>query len=72
MPQWHNDNIEICAPIVTAIKDVCADLGNAAFVETEGLQSNSEKVGNDDTIHFSREALCLLGHRYYDAFCGME
>ena len=69
VPQWYNDNIKICKPIVTAIKDVCTDAGHAAFVETEGLQSNSEKTGNDDTIHFSREALYLLGHRYYDVFC---
>ena len=68
VPQWYNDNIEICKPIVTAIKDVCADIGNAVFVETDGLQSNSEKVGNDDTIHFSREALYKLGNRYYDKF----
>ncbi|MCL2820772.1 MAG: sialate O-acetylesterase [Oscillospiraceae bacterium] len=66
---WKNDNIEICKPIITAIKDVCADIENAAFVDTDGLQSNSEKTGNDDTIHFSREALYQLGNRYYAAFC---
>lgn len=69
VPLWYKDNEEICKPIVTAIRDVCSDIGNAAFVETEGLQSNSEKVGNDDTIHFSREALYQLGERYYDEFC---
>jgi hypothetical protein len=68
VPQWYNENTDICIPIVKAIRDVCADIGHAAFVETDGLQSNNEKVGNDDTIHFSREALYYLGHRYYDAF----
>jgi len=66
--QWYKENIEICTPIVTAIRDVCSTIGHAGFVETDGLQSNNEKVGNDDTIHFSREALYILGHRYYDAF----
>ena len=66
--QWYNENIEICVPIITAIRDVCSDIGYAAFVETDGLLSNNEKVGNDDTIHFSREALYVLGHKYYDAY----
>ena len=68
VPQWYNENIDICIPIVKAIRDVCADIGYAAFVESDGLQSNNEKVGNDDKIHFSREALYFLGHRYYNAF----
>jgi len=68
VPQWYNENKDICIPIVKAIRDVCADIGHAVFVETDGLQSNNEKVGNDDTIHFSREALYYLGYRYYDAF----
>jgi len=66
--KWYNENIDVCKPIKTAIKDVCADIGNAAFVETGGLTSNSEETGNDDIIHFSREALYELGYRYYDAF----
>jgi len=65
---WYNENEEICKPIVTAIKDVCNDIGHSAFIETEGLQSNHEKVGDDDMIHFSREALYFLGHRYFNAF----
>jgi len=68
VPQWYKENTEISLPIVTAIRDVCADIGHAAFVESDGLQSNDEKVGNGDIIHFSREALYFLGHRYYDAF----
>jgi len=69
---WYKDNIEACNPIVTAIKDVCTDIGNAAFVETNGLTSNSEVTGNDDTIHFSREALYLLGQRYFNAYCTLS
>jgi len=65
---WRNENMETCLPIITAIRDVCSDIGHAAFVETDGLQSNAEKTGNDDTIHFCREALNQLGHRYFNAF----
>jgi len=64
---WRNENMESCKPIITAIRDVCSDIGFAAFVETDGLHSNAEETGNDDTIHFSREALNQLGHRYYRA-----
>jgi len=67
--QWIKNNLETCIPIVTAIKDVCKDIGNAAFVESDGLTSNDEVLGNGDEIHFSREALYELGHRYYDAYC---
>jgi len=71
VPKWYNENTSVCKPIIAAIKDVCADIGNAAFVETDGLTSNAEVTGNDDIIHFSREALYKLGHRYYDAFCAV-
>jgi len=66
--KWYNENTDICKPIVTAIRDVCSDIGHAAFVETDGLTSNSEITGNDDIIHFSREALYELGNRYYNAY----
>ena len=69
--KWYNENIDVCKPIVTAIKDVCTDIGHAVFVETGGLTSNAEVTGNDDIIHFSREALYELGRRYYDAFCAI-
>jgi len=66
---WKKKNIDVCTPIVTAIKDVCKDIENAAFVESDGLTSNDEALGDGDDIHFSREALYKLGHRYYDAYC---
>lgn len=72
--QWRDDNAGICAPVLDAIRAVCRDCGNAAFVETDGLLSNrqqSEQDGRtviDDTIHFSRRALYTLGKRYFDAY----
>lgn len=66
--QWKMENIAICEPVIRAIKDVCIKLGNAGFVETSDLQSNDQKIGNGDVIHFSREDLNVLGVRYFNAF----
>jgi len=69
--QWKSMNEAICDPVVRAMRDVCAT-GNGKFVETCGLESNMQAVGNEDTIHFSREALYQLGSRYFEAFCEIE
>ena len=66
--QWVGENAEICKPVVGAIHDLCRDLRNAKFVETNGLLSNAQKLGTDDTIHFCRNALYELGRRYFHAF----
>lgn len=65
---WKMDNLAICEPVIAAIRDVCENKGNAKFVETDNLQSNDQKIGNQDSIHFSREAIYELGHRYFEAF----
>ena len=72
--QWKLDNIEICTPVVDAIRAVCREYSYCAFVESEGLLSNAQ-VGLDpvldkqsDTIHFSRPALYELGIRYFEQF----
>jgi len=68
--EWKNATFdpEVEVPAVQAIRDVCADIGYAAFVETSELHSNNQDTGNEDTIHFSREALNLLGVKYFNAF----
>ena len=43
----------------------------AAFVETDGLLSNAQKFGGTDNIHFCRDALNLLGRRYFAAFASL-
>ncbi len=67
--QWKMDNIQICVPIIEAIKEVCENIGNAQFVETNELRSNDQMIGNGDTIHFCREALNQLGEKYFNAYC---
>ena len=70
--QWKMENIAICEPVIAATKDVCTKLGNAGFVETSDLQSNDQKVGNGDVIHFCREDLNVLGVRYFNIYCEIE
>jgi len=66
--EWKNKNLLIAESVSQAIKDVCNDIGFAAFVETSELHSNNQDTGCGDDIHFSREALNLLGIKYFKAF----
>ena len=55
---WKGLNIEVCTPVVDAIRAVCRDCGNGGFVETDGLLSNRQELdynplGWEDEIHFS-------------------
>lgn len=70
---WASENMEIAFPIVKAIRDVCSKYGHGAFVETDGLLSNSQELGRwtlgwDDNIHFSRKSVYVLGKRYFEAY----
>ena len=66
--EWKNQNIGIAGPIVETIRQVCDECEMSAFVETNDLPSNNQKIGNGDEIHFCRESLCELGCRYFSAF----
>ena len=65
--QWARENQPACDHIQAAIRAV-AEQTNGAYVETADLRSNDQKCGDGDTIHFCREDLRELGHRYYAAF----
>lgn len=65
---WKSKNLALCEPIITAIKQVLAECGKSAFVETADLLSNDQKVQNGDDIHFCRQSQHILGRRYFDAF----
>lgn len=69
--EWKNQNIGIAGPIVETIRQVCDECEMSAFVETNDLPSNNQKIGNGDEIHFCRESLCELGCRYFSAFEGL-
>ena len=66
--EWKNENLAAAEPIAQAIREVCAHIGHATFVETAELHSNNQDTGCGDTIHFSREALNLLGAKYFVAY----
>jgi hypothetical protein len=65
---WKNTKLDVCEPLIAKIKEACANLGSSAFVETDGLLSNHQKIENKDIIHFCRQSLSDLGERYYEAF----
>ena len=76
VPEWRDANPAACAPVSGASRDVCNSIGRAAFVESDGLTSNYQAVGEvngggPDSIHFSREALYEFGQRYFDAYLGI-
>ncbi len=64
--EWYLKNKTQCDAVLRAIKEVCAKHGG--FVETAGLKSNNEKIGNGDDIHFCREASHILGKKYFEAY----
>ena len=65
---WKSKNMEISEPIINMIKAVVKNCGNAGFVETSDLLSNNQKLGNGDEVHFCREALYVLGERYFECY----
>ena len=71
VPRWNEWLGKFSAVIADAMREVCSEVGNAAFVETAGLLSNQEQNGGWDIIHFSRDALNKLGARYFEAYRGI-
>ncbi|MBE5739383.1 MAG: sialate O-acetylesterase [Clostridiales bacterium] len=66
--EWKSKNLDSCEPIVNVIRMVVKECGYAGFVETADLLSNNQKTGNGDDIHFCRQALHVLGRRYFDMY----
>lgn len=69
---WKSKHFEDADRVTRAIREVLDRIGHTAFVSSEGLMSNDRKMGNGDDIHFCREALYELGHRYFKAFASIE
>lgn len=66
--EWYEKNLAACDAVLSAIRDCLKDAGSSGFVESKGLLSNNQKVGNGDDIHFCREAQYTLGGKYYDEY----
>ncbi len=67
--EWYLKNKAPCDAVLQAIREVCKEHGG--FVKTSGLKSNDEQTGNGDDIHFCRDALHILGQKYYDTYKGI-
>ena len=65
--EWFEQYKESCIPILQVIRDVTKQ-AKGIFIETDDLLSNNQKTGDDDPIHFCRESLYTLGHRYFEAY----
>ena len=66
--EWWDQNVESCNAILRATRDVCEADGYAGVASSFGLQSNNERHGNKDVIHFCRYACKELALRYFDIF----
>ena len=71
VPEWIPTRLENCLGLARVYRQISSDNQKAAFVESDGLLSNNQMMNNGDNIHFCREALYELGHRYFDAFSKM-
>ena len=66
--QWKSTHEEVCAPVIKAIRDALSAVGGE-FVETFDLPSNHQDGTREgDNIHFSRNAVHILGRRYFEAY----
>ena len=71
VPEWIPTRLENCLGLARVYRRIAADNDRSAFVESEGLFSNNQMLKNGDNIHFCREALYELGHRYFAAYADM-
>jgi len=65
--EWVQKFLVPCNAIMQVLQDVAAEMGGA-FIPTQDLLSNNQKTGDGDDIHFCRESLHILGHRYFTAY----
>lgn len=68
---WKNNNLKVCEPVISATKDICANIKNGKFVNTDNLLSNAQANVSmwdaPDNIHFTRESVYTLGREYFSA-----
>ena len=54
--EWWDQNVENANAVLRATRAVCKEDGHADVVSSTGLQSNNERHGDKDVIHFCRFA----------------
>lgn len=60
---YYASNPAACDAVLTAIREVIADIGGG-FVVSSGLPTN----GAEDFYHFNRESLHILGGRFFEKY----
>lgn len=73
VPEWKKHYAYECKPIQLAMEKITEYFSNTALVSSDGLLSNNENTEfRNDTVHFCRQSLYILGERYFDAFMEMQ
>ena len=66
---WVDEYPEECEAVLSATERAFSKLGKSALVTGTGdLKSNSDVIGGDDNVHFSKAACKILASRYFDAY----
>ena len=71
VPEWIPTRLENCLGLARVYRKIAEENTKSVFVESDGLLSNNQMLNNGDNIHFCREALYELGHRYFAAYADM-
>ena len=66
--EWASLYQKECAAVERGTKKALETLGWSGFAEAADLQSNNQRTGNGDNIHFCRDALVTLGERYFEQY----
>ena len=70
---WVEQYPEQNQAVLSAIKTVCEQVGNASFIEkTDDLSTNDDLMKNGDYVHFSRDSIEILGERYFNAYKNLQ
>ncbi len=65
--EWYLLNKSAADAVLDAVREVLSQQGGVVL-DTAGLQSNNQRLGNGDNIHFCRESQHILGNRLFDAY----
>ncbi len=66
--EWASKYRQETDAVMSAIRAVCREMGDADFVPASDLPSNNQDTANGDDIHFCRSSIYTLAERYYKAY----
>ncbi len=65
---WGAEYRHQCDAVEKATKDVIKEIGFGGVALSDGLISNDQAIKNGDKAHFSAEAICEFGRRYFNIY----